>query len=158
MTTEAQKSMRALNGFLGRCTPHRREWAEEAQTRSDEFQELIGREPDLLDDLAQQIRRDVTADVEWHSRDAAIRVAELLMRSTLANFHESELPEDADNFSRFENRELRHFNLPGRAAFRRTQPRSEAHHLQGAKPGPRGGSHLARQAIPPVCALPETQG
>ena|GEM_PF-7106760 len=100
MTTEAQKSMRALNGFLGRCIPHRREWAEEAQTRSDEFQELIGREPDILDDLAQQIRRDVTADVEWHSRDAAIRVAELLMRSTLANFHESELPEDADNFSR----------------------------------------------------------
>lgn len=43
-----------------------------------------------------------------NGRDPAVRMAELLVRSTLANFHESELPEDADDFSRFENRELWH--------------------------------------------------
>src|SRR5438067_9825049 len=92
------------------------------KTRSEEFQELFGRKPDVLEDLAQKIWRDVPAGVKRNSRHSAISVTKLFVRSALTNLREAQLYENADNLPRLEDRQLRHVNLLERAASPRTRP------------------------------------
>jgi len=67
--------------------------------------ELRDRRPDITADLAQQGGRDITPGMHRHGRDAAVGVAELLVRATLADLDETQPLEAGDNLARLEDRD-----------------------------------------------------
>jgi len=58
---------------------------------AEEFQKGFGSEPNVLDDLAEQVWRDVSCSVKWDSRHATVGMAKRFVRSALTNLHEAEL-------------------------------------------------------------------
>jgi hypothetical protein len=71
-------------------------------------QQLVHREPNVARNLAKECRRDVTPRMEGNGRDATVRMAELLVRTALADFREAGPLEQRDHFTRLENRRFRH--------------------------------------------------
>ena len=63
-------------------------------------QELLRRKPDVLCDLAQQRRRDVSARVEGNSGPTTICMPELLVGTLLPNLREAQGAEKADDLPR----------------------------------------------------------
>ena len=63
-------------------------------------QELIYGEPNVLSDLPEKYWRDVSAAMKRHSREPAIRMEELFMRTLLASFFETQLCQNLSYFSR----------------------------------------------------------
>ena len=86
---------------------------------------------DVLDDLSEQIRRDVAAAVYRHGGNPSIGVLELLMRSALTHLAEVQLMKNGDDVTRSENRQLRHATLRP-VAFPRTPPPRLARRLPEA--------------------------
>ena len=76
-----------------------------AALRSDE---LGDRHPDVATDLAQQGGRDITPRMHGDGRDAAVGVAELLVRAALADLDEPEPLEAGDHLARLKDRDRAH--------------------------------------------------
>jgi len=70
--------------------------------------ELSDREADVLSDLAEQNRRDVSTLVKWHCSGSARAVSILLVRTTLSDLREAELEQYRDDLRRLENGYLTH--------------------------------------------------
>ena len=66
---------------------------------SSVLKKVVHRQPDVGNDLAQQRRRNVPPLVEWHSGDAPICMAELLVRTALANLDEPQHLEGSHDLS-----------------------------------------------------------
>ena len=75
---------------------------------SAERYELLHRQSDIASDAAKQDRRHIATAVRGHSRRPSVRVAELLVRTALADFLKSESCEYRDDFSRLEDGNRRH--------------------------------------------------
>lgn len=71
-------------------------------------QEPFERQPDVLDDLAKQHRRNVPARMVRNSRATAVRVAILPMRAALPREVETKGLQDAADLTRLENGWLGH--------------------------------------------------
>lgn len=71
-------------------------------------EELIESKPYILCDLTEQDGRDIAALMERHCSASALDVSKLLMRTTLADFRETERNENSDDLTRFENRNVPH--------------------------------------------------
>jgi hypothetical protein len=72
------------------------------------FKNIIDRQVDVLGDLAEQYRGDVSASVERHGCAASIRMAELLVGASLPDFLETQSFEYSDDFLGFEDRNSAH--------------------------------------------------
>ena len=71
-------------------------------------EQLVDREAYVARDLPQQRGRDVAPCMEWNGRHTAVRVAELLVRTSLADFGEPQPLEQRDDFPRLEDWRFRH--------------------------------------------------
>jgi hypothetical protein len=67
------------------------------------FEKLVNCHPDVVGNLAEQNGREIPAFVEGNRGTAPVRVAELLVRSDLPDFHEAKRLEDADNLAGLED-------------------------------------------------------
>jgi len=63
-------------------------------------QELLSRKPNVLRDLAQQRRRDVSARVEGNCGPTTICMAKLLVGTLLPDLGETQAPEKGDDLPR----------------------------------------------------------
>lgn len=86
--------------------------------RLEEIDEFLGCDANVFNDLPQKVGRKVPSRVKWDRRDAAIRMAKLLVRPTLTDLRKAELGEHTDYFAWFEDRQLGQLSPPGRAVCR----------------------------------------
>lgn len=103
------------------------------ESESPHFQQFIYGDPDVFGDLSEKDRRNVAATMDRNCRASAVRVSELLMRSSLANFPE---PPEASSKA-ITSRDLRMGALPiliapPLAECLQTPPPDEALHLREA--------------------------
>ena len=63
-------------------------------------EQVVDGQADVARDFPEQRRRDVAPLVEWDRRGAPVCVAELLVRSALADLFEAERLEQPDDFLR----------------------------------------------------------
>lgn len=73
------------------------------------FDELFGRQPDVLRDLAQQGRRDVAPGVKRNRRPATVGMAELLVGTFLPNFREAQALQKGNDLPRLEGGQRAHY-------------------------------------------------
>jgi hypothetical protein len=69
----------------------------------EEFQESFGGEPNVFDDFAEKIWRDIPASVKRNGRHAAVSVAKLFVRSALTNLYEAKVHQNTDDLPRLED-------------------------------------------------------
>lgn len=72
------------------------------------LEQLVRRQADVLGNLAQQNRGQVSARMVWDRRLPAIGVPELAMRPALANLNETQPLEEAYDFPGFEHGQAVH--------------------------------------------------
>ena len=77
------------------------------------LEKFIKCETDVFGYLTEQNWRDVSALMEWNRCAATRRITKLFMRTTLADFGETELDKNGDNFIGLENGNIAH-NLSDR--------------------------------------------
>jgi hypothetical protein len=70
--------------------------------------EILGRQADVLSDLADEGRADVASTMHWYGGGAPIGMTELFMRASLADFDEAEVRQDRHDFASFEWRNAPH--------------------------------------------------
>lgn len=67
------------------------------------LQQVLQRQADVLCDLAQQNRRDISSGMHGNGCASAIRVPKLLVRAPLANLSKAQCFQDRDDLARSEN-------------------------------------------------------
>ena len=73
---------------------------------------LFHSEANILTDLPEQNRRNISTRVEGYSCTPSIRVSKLLMRTALADLIKSKLDQNRDYFLWFEDWNFAHFMQP----------------------------------------------
>ena len=77
------------------------------------LEELIKREPDVFGDLTEQDWGDISTLMKWNRCAAACGIAELLVRSALADFGKTEFDENGNDFAGFEDGNVPHNSSDG---------------------------------------------
>jgi hypothetical protein len=77
------------------------------------LEQLIKCETDVFGDLTEQDWRDVSTLMEWHRCAPSGRIAELFVRTALANFGEPESEKNGYNFIGFKDGNIAHNSSDG---------------------------------------------